>query len=137
MIRRFVALTVFCGVAVAGMNAPVPAQAPNPSPPKQLLQSDLKDLPGEEAMVFTAEFAPGQGAPWHIHPGGHEFVYVLDGVLTFEDQNARKLTLKTGDVHHIDPDLGHTARNDGTTPAKLLIFRVKDKAKPITAPFQH
>jgi quercetin dioxygenase-like cupin family protein len=138
MTRKFLAFICLCGlVASAGLICKSSAQTPGPSPPKELHQSDLKGISGEEAMVFTAEFAPGQGTPWHVHPGGHEFVYVLDGALTFEDQNGAKMALKAGEVHHIDRDLGHTARDEGATPVNLIIFRVKEKAKPITAPFQH
>ena len=51
------------------------ALAENAPASKQLLQSDLKGVSGQEAMVFFVEFAPGQGLPWHVHPGGHELVY--------------------------------------------------------------
>jgi quercetin dioxygenase-like cupin family protein len=127
-----------CGlVASFGVIGTAPAQAPNAPSAKQLLQTDLKGVPGEEAMIFVVEFAPGQSLPWHIHPGGHELLYALEGALTVEDQNAKKVIVKPGEVNHIDPDVGHTARNEGTVPAKVVVIRVKDKAKPIAAPFQH
>jgi quercetin dioxygenase-like cupin family protein len=131
-------LGLLCGlvasIAVVGAAA---AQAPNAPAAKQLLQTDLKGVPGQEAMMFAVEFAPGQALPWHMHPGGHELVYVLEGALTVEDQNAKKMTLKPGEVNHIDPDVGHTARNEGSTPTKIIVIRVKDKDKPVAAPFQH
>jgi quercetin dioxygenase-like cupin family protein len=131
-------LGLLCGlVASIAVVGAASAQAPNAPTAKQLLQTDLKGVPGEEAMMFTVEFAPGQSLPWHLHPGGHELVYVVEGALTIEDQNAKKVILKPGEVNHIDPDVGHTARNDGSVPTKIVVIRVKDKDKPVAAPFQH
>jgi quercetin dioxygenase-like cupin family protein len=131
---------ILVGGLVAGIGAMggsvAQAQAPNAPTAKQLLQTDLKGVAGQEALVFVVDFAPGQILPWHVHPGGHELVYGLEGTLVIEDQNSKKLTVKTGDVSHVDPDVGHTARNEGTTLAKVLVVRVKDKAKPVAAPFQ-
>ena len=132
---------VACGFLASGavIGPSVRAQAPTQNAPaaKQLYQSDLKGLPGQEAAVFFVEFGPGQGLPWHVHPGGHELVYGLEGTFVFEEQDGTKSSLKTGEVKHIAPDIGHTVRNEGTTVAKVLVVRVKDKAKPIVTPFQH
>ena len=134
-------LMVACGfvASIGAMSGPaVRAQAPAQNAPaaKQLLQSDLKGVAGQEALVFFVEFAPGQSLPWHVHPGGHELVYGLEGTFVIEEQNGTKVSVKTGDVNHIGPDIGHTVRNEGTTVAKILVVRVKDKAKPIVTPFQ-
>jgi len=137
MTQKFNIISLVCGlVASVGVIGAAPAQAPNAPAAKQLLQTDLKGVPGQEALMFVVEFAPGQSLPWHNHPGGHELLYTLEGALTIEDQNAKTVTLKPGDVNHIDPDVGHTVRNEGTAPAKVVVIRVKDKAKPIAAPFQ-
>ena len=103
---------------------------------KQLFQSDLKGVSGQEAMVFFVEFAPGQGIPWHVHPGGHELVYSLEGTFAFEEQNGTKTSLRPGEVKHIDPDVGHTVRNEGSTAAKVLVIRVKEKTKPVAVLIQ-
>ena len=121
---------------MSGPTARAQAPAQNAPAAKQIFQSDLKGLPGQEALVFFVEFAPGQGLPWHVHPGGHELVYGLEGAFVFEEQNGTKSSLKAGEVKHIGPDIGHTVRNEGTTVAKALVVRVKDKAKPIVTPFQ-
>jgi len=97
------------------------------------LQEDQKR--GNINASFTVEFAAGQSLPWHTHPDGHEVAYMLEGTLILEDQNQKKV-LKTGDVNHISPSVPHTARNEGTTVAKVLVVRVKDKTKPVAAPFQ-
>jgi quercetin dioxygenase-like cupin family protein len=134
MMHKVNFLGLVCGLVASIVGA---ATAQAPTPPKQLLQTDLKGVPGQEAMIFSVDFAPGQVLPWHMHPGGHELLYVVEGTLTVEDQNAKKVTLKPGEVNHIDPDVGHTARNEGSTPAKVIVIRVKDKDKPVAAPFQH
>jgi quercetin dioxygenase-like cupin family protein len=140
MKRNIKILMVACGflASVAMIGPASRAQAPTQNAPasKQLYQSDLKGLPGQEAAVFFVEFGPGQGLPWHVHPGGHELVYGLEGTFVFEEQDGTKSSLKAGEVKHIGPDIGHTVRNEGTTAAKVLVVRVKDKARPIVTPFQ-
>jgi quercetin dioxygenase-like cupin family protein len=140
MKRNIKILMVACGflASVAMIGPASRAHAPTQNAPasKQLYQSDLKGLPGQEAAVFFVEFGPGQGLPWHVHPGGHELVYSLEGTFVFEEQDGTKSSLKAGEVKHISPDVGHTVRNEGTTAAKVLVVRVKDKAKPIVMPFQ-
>jgi len=136
-------LIVVCGfvASIGAMIGPAaraqaPAPAPNAPAAKQLFQSDLKGVPGQEALVFVVEFAPGQSLPWHVHPSGHELVYGLEGTLVIEEQNGTKVSVKTGDVSHFGPDIGHTVRNESATAAKVLVVRVKDKAKPVVTQFQ-
>ena len=64
--------------------------------------------------MFFVEFSPGQGLPWHVHPGGHELVYSLEGTFAFEQQNGTKSSLRPGEVMHIGPDIGHTVPNEGS-----------------------
>ena len=140
MKRSIRIMMVACGFLASGAMTGLAAraQAPTQNAPasRQLYQSDLKGLPGQETAVFFVEFGPGQGLPWHVHPGGHELVYSLEGTFVFEEQDGTKSSLKAGEVKHIGPDVGHTVRNEGTTVAKVLVVRVKDKAKPIVTPFQ-
>ena len=124
------------GFLVSGAMIGPSARAQNTPASQQLFQSDLKGVPGQEGLVFLVEFAPGQGLPWHVHPGGHELVYGLEGTIVIEEQNGTKVSVKRGDVNHLDPDIGHTVRNESTTVAKVLVVRVKEKAKPIVSPFQ-
>ena len=131
-----VACSFMTSGAMIGPAARAQGATQNAPASKQLYQSDLKGLPGQEAAVFFVEFGPGQGLPWHVHPGGHELVYSLEGTFVFEEQDGTKSSLKAGEVKHIGPDVGHTVRNEGTTVAKVLVVRVKDKAKPIVTPYQ-
>jgi quercetin dioxygenase-like cupin family protein len=142
MIQRLRVIITVCGLVTGSgtmIAPPVHAQTPTQNAPfsKQLFQADLSGLPGQEVMAFFVEFAPGQGLPWHVHPGGHELVYSLEGTFVFEEQNGAKSVLKQGEVKYIGPDIGHAVRNEGTAAAKILVVRMKDKAKPIVTPLQH
>lgn len=132
-VRIFV---VAAGFLASGAMIGPAATAQNAPASQQLFQSDLKGVPGQEGLVFLVEFAPGQGLPWHVHPGGHELVYGLEGTVVIEEQTGTKVSVKRGDVNHLDPDIGHTVRNESNTVAKVLVVRVKEKAKPIVSPFQ-
>ncbi len=61
------------------------AQPPGGLPStKMILRTDLQNIPGQEVMVFTSDWAPGNKLPLHMHPNGHEFVFVVEGEQTFE-----------------------------------------------------
>ena len=51
-----------------------------------LLKADLQgqDQKVQETVVNVLEMAPGVGAPWHMHPGAQEIIFVLDGALVVE-----------------------------------------------------
>jgi hypothetical protein len=38
---------------------------------KQVLQTDLNNLPGQEIIVFASTWQPGFRLPLHMHPNGH------------------------------------------------------------------
>src|SRR6188472_4517138 len=64
---------------------------PNPNPPRvrsdrvnSIFKTDLQNVPGLEVLIFTSDWQPGFRLPLHIHPDGHEFVYVMEGEQTFE-----------------------------------------------------
>jgi hypothetical protein len=42
-------------------------------------QNGLAERPGLEVLIFTSDWQPGFRLPLHIHPDGHEFVYVMEG----------------------------------------------------------
>jgi len=59
------------------------AQAPTYAT-KQIFQTDLSNLPGQEALLFASTWQPGFRLPLHLHPDGHEFTFVIEGEQTFE-----------------------------------------------------
>jgi quercetin dioxygenase-like cupin family protein len=50
---------------------------------KIVYRTDLANLPGQEAIFYASDWPPGFRLPWHVHPEGHEFVYVMEGEQTF------------------------------------------------------
>jgi quercetin dioxygenase-like cupin family protein len=125
----FVAGTV-SGIAVSGALVAQPAdQAPQT---QMILRTDLQNLPGQEALVFTTNWAPGNRLPLHMHPGGHEFTFVLQGEQTFEIQGVGQKTVKAGEVLYTPPNVPHYGRNATDSPSKTVVFRIKDKAQPIS-----
>src|SRR3954451_13858282 len=70
------------------------------SPTRQILGTDLQGVPGQEILFFTTDWAPGQKLPWHIHPDGHEFAYLIEGELTFEIEGIGKKIVKGGELGH-------------------------------------
>ena len=104
-------------------------------PSRQLLQSDLQGIPGQETILEVLTIPPGGATPRHIHPDGHEIVYVLEGSTTAEIDGRETRTYGVGEVVHVPPNIPHIGRNASTTePLKVLIIRIKDKSKPVMVP---
>jgi len=81
------------------------------------------------------EYAPGGSDPVHRH-NAHAFVYVLEGSIVMQVQGGQEVTLTPGQTFYEGPDDVHVVgRNaSSTTPAKFLIFLVKDKDAPVLVP---
>jgi len=123
-------------VALAG-TASKAARAQGSTGPKftQLLRRDLEGQGNQvqESIVILAEFQPGQGSPWHNHPGAQEILYVLEGNVTAEVEGRVAATIKAGEVILIPAEVPHMVRNDGTSvPARALVtYSRADKEKPL------
>ena len=89
--------------------------------------------PGHEAVLARGEFTPGAAAPKHTHPG-EEVAYVLEGQVTLEIEGKPPVTLQTGDVFFVPAGTVHSAKNAGTTPAKILSTYIVEKGKPLATP---
>jgi quercetin dioxygenase-like cupin family protein len=135
---RFAALAGSCalGVVLGALGMRVAQAAPLAPTPVQLLRVDLEGVPGQEVVVTTSEWAPGQRLPWHVHPGGHEFGYVLEGEMTYEVEGHGTTVVKAGELHHVLPGVPHYGHNVSGRPARTLVFRVKAKDQPVSAPVQ-
>jgi quercetin dioxygenase-like cupin family protein len=103
---------------------------------KQVFQADLQNLLGQEVLVFTSDWYPGFRLPQHRHPGGHEFVYVVEGEQTFEVEGVGTKVVKAGQVIHTPPDVVHFGRNATDKLSKTVVFRIKPKDQPITVNVQ-
>jgi quercetin dioxygenase-like cupin family protein len=132
--RRFLHLA---GAAIAVPAAPriALAQAAQGTPKlTPLLKADLhgQSQKVQETVVNLLEMAPGVGAPWHMHPGGQEIIFVLDGNLVVEVEGQATKEVKAGEIILIPAEIPHLARNDSIdTMAKALVTHSRaDKDKP-------
>ena len=101
----------------------------------QILRSDLLAQANQvqESVVTLVEFSPGQAAPWHMHPGAQEILYVIDGSLTVEVEGQEAKILKAGDVALTPAEAPHSVRNEGTsvTAKGVVIHSRADKQRPL------
>ena len=132
--NRTIALSgVFAvGMVVGGLSTEfVHAQAPQYQT-KQVLQTDLNNLPGQEIIVFASTWQPGFRLPLHMHPNGHEITYVVDGEQTFEIEGIGTKVVKAGEAIYTPPNTPHFGRNATNRVSRTLVIRIKDRDKPIT-----
>lgn len=105
---------------------------------KPLMSKDLPEIPGKEALMITAEYAPGGMDPIHRH-NAHTFVYVLEGSIVLQVKGGKEVTLTPGQTFYEAPDDVHlVSRNaSNTKPAKFLVFLIKDKGAPVLLPVRN
>jgi quercetin dioxygenase-like cupin family protein len=132
--RRFLHLT---GAALALLSAAriAVAQAAQGTPKLTLLlKADLQgqDQKVQETVVNVLEMAPGAGAPWHMHPGAQEIIFVLEGNLVVEMEGQGLKTVSAGEIALIPAEIPHLARNDSANAmARALVTHSRaDKDKP-------
>ena len=99
-----------------------------------LLRADLQgqDQLVQETMVNSLELGPGVSAPWHMHPGAQEIVFVLDGAVVVEVEGQEPKELGPGGITLIAAETPHLVRNDSatTTARTLVVYSRADKQKP-------
>ena len=130
----------FLSIAGAALVLPATVRIPNAQPslagPRltQLLKADLarQNQTVQETVVNLLEMAPGTSAPWHMHPGAQEIVFVFDGALIVEVDNEAPKQVDAGAVALIPAEIPHLVRNeDAQTPARALVTHSRsDKEKP-------
>jgi quercetin dioxygenase-like cupin family protein len=113
------------------------AAAPGPAAAgvTTLMQRDLPDLPGKEALVLTVDYLPGGASLPHRHDAD-VFVYVLTGQVVMQLAGRGPVTLNAGETFYEGPQDIHvrSANPDARAPAKLLVFMVKDLGRPVSRP---
>ena len=130
---RFIALLAL-GVGI-GLGLGPMAHAQQKPTVQSLLQTDLQGIPGQETILEVLTIPPGGATPRHIHPDGHEIVYVLEGTTNAEIDGRETRNYGVGEVLHVPPNIPHVGRNASKTePLKVLIIRIKDKSKPVMVP---
>jgi quercetin dioxygenase-like cupin family protein len=126
------ALAFGAGLATQSM---VGAQQP-PVATKNIMQEPLVGGVFEEMMMQEIAFQPNVASPWHIHPDGHEIIYVLDGAITLGLDGQPDRVFKAGEGIHINANAVHRGVAEANG-AKLLIVRLKPKDKPVMVTVQH
>jgi quercetin dioxygenase-like cupin family protein len=128
----------FSGIAsaISAASHTVRAQAPQAGPKlTQILRTDLEGQGQmvQETVIGVVEFGPGSAAPWHMHPGAQELLFVMEGALTIEVEGRATTVLKTGEISAIPAEAVHLARNENTTTsAKALVIHSRSaKEKPL------
>ena len=79
--------------------------------------------------IIEVNYKPGQTSPFHVHSGDYA-VYVVEGgsaALTTKDGKVNASDVKTG-MAWINAADGHSGKNTGTKPFKLMMFEV-DRAR--------
>ena len=130
----------FLNIAGATLALPAISRICNAQPSQRapkltaLLRADLRgqDQIVQETMVNLLEMAPGVSAPWHMHPGAQEIVFVLDGAIVVEVEGKGPKGLGPGGITLIAAETPHLVRNDSatTTARTLVVYSRADKQKP-------
>lgn len=100
-----------------------------------LISKDLAGDPAKELSMIAVEYPPGSVDPVHTHHA-QSLVYVLEGSVVMQVRGGTPVTLVAGQTFYEGPDDVHTVGRNASpaTPAKLLVFLVKDKGAPILTP---
>jgi len=100
-----------------------------------VLRADLtgQEQKVQESVVSALEMGPGAAAPWHMHPGAQELLFVYEGELTLEVEGQASKVIKAGEVGLIPAEIPHLAKNESTTAARAVVTHSRaDKSKPLT-----
>jgi len=99
------------------------------------MSKPLPDLPGKEVVIMAVSYPPGHAGAVHRH-NANGFIYVLEGSVVMGIRGNGPVTLGPGQTFYESPnDIQTIGRNPSkTTPAKVLVFPIKDKDAPISIP---
>ena len=99
---------------------------------RSLMSTELAGDPTRELSMIAVEYPPGSVDPVHTHHA-QSLVYVLEGSVVMQVRGGTPVTLVAGETFYEGPDDVHTVGRNASpsTPARLLVFLVKDKGAPI------
>jgi quercetin dioxygenase-like cupin family protein len=132
--RRFLDLMSAALALPAATRIALAQGAPGAPQLTLLLKADLQgqDQKVQETVVNVLEMAPGVGAPWHMHPGAQEIIFVLEGDLAVEVEGQGTKAVKAGEIILIPAEIPHLAKNDSPNAmARALVTHSRaDRDKP-------
>ena len=100
---------------------------------REMIQQGDLSVPGFQVIQARAELAPGVAAGRHTHPG-EEVTVMLEGELVLEIAGQPPRKVKAGEAFIIPAGVPHDARNEGSTPSRLLGTWIVEKGKPMASP---
>jgi quercetin dioxygenase-like cupin family protein len=132
------AAAVVLGTGILGLlDHPWAAEVAPPGVPTaaELMARDLDGVPNKEALMLTVTYLPGGASLPHRHDA-QVFVYVLEGAMTMQVDGSAPVTVGSGQTFYEGPQDVHrvSANASRTAPAKILVFMVKTKGKPVSRP---
>ncbi len=133
MKRRIVMITLVLavGIAIGAILSQVLNAQQDAIKMKMLKKADLVGIEGKEAVVFTAEIAPGAVGGKH-YCTGNELAHIVKGSMILEIEGKPPVTYKAGDTFYLSPKEVHFPKNpSATTPTNVLGFAIIDKGQPI------
>jgi quercetin dioxygenase-like cupin family protein len=85
--------------------------------------------------MITVEYPPGSVDPIHRH-NAHAFIYVLEGSIIMQVKGGKEVTLTPGQTFYEGPDDVHVVGRNAsrTSPARFVVFFIKDKGAPVLVP---
>ena len=132
--KRLMIVLLFLMPGTLMAQQPAASQAPQASV-KSLTSKDLPEFPGKEVLMITVDYPPGSVDPIHRH-NAHAFVYVLEGSIIMQVKGGKEVTLTPGQTFYEGPNDVHVVGRNAstTTPAKFVVFFIKDKGAPVLVP---
>jgi quercetin dioxygenase-like cupin family protein len=133
--HRMTILAILLTTSTLGGNIALADESPSAAPDdgvKELMVRTLAGASGKEVRLITVAYPPGGASPPHRHQA-QVFVYVLEGSVKMQLDGSPPVTLRAGDTFYEGPNDIHavSANASQTMPARLLVFIVKDKGKPL------
>ena len=90
---------------------------------------EISILVAREEVTITHAWCPAgeQVAGPHVHHEHTDAFYVLEGELTFEiGREGERITVSSGGLVAVPPQVAHSVRNDGDRPARWLTIHAHD-----------
>jgi hypothetical protein len=119
------------GVAVGSLTIPPLSAQVRTLKTTRLLTTDLAGFcDGKVVVVDYSEVEPGASAK-HYHPG-YSFGYMIAGSQISTQEGRPPFATRTGEILLEEPMRVNVSEN--SAPAKVVTFRILEKAKPETVP---
>jgi len=98
---------------------------------KILFNEPLRGVEGQQVTIDRYSLPPAWIGGRHYHTGP-VYVYILEGVLTVDEQGKPRQTFKAGELYPEPIGIPMQTRNLSTSdPMKLLVIQITPKGEPL------